>query len=152
MTRALFSPHSWKTQGKAKAQVPTWSAQPGYLQISQYASPSALIMPQVRSAPRESVTSLPSSFPVPPSVFKNACLAWSNEGSVIFHHALFGCRLQKCLCWCFLHFQSSGSFSTFLLPSYFPHWTFFYYKVRGAITTSNASSVCHCWNCVRKHL
>ena len=54
VTMSLSCPCSWKTQRKAKAQVPTWSAQPGYLQISQYASLSASTMPQVCSALRKS--------------------------------------------------------------------------------------------------
>ena len=53
VTMALSCPCSWKTQRKAKAQVPTWSAQPGYLQISQYALLSASTMPQVCSALRK---------------------------------------------------------------------------------------------------
>lgn len=57
LTMAISCPCSWKTQEKAGPQVPTWSAQPGCLQISQYASHLASMMPQVHLASGERAAS-----------------------------------------------------------------------------------------------
>lgn len=146
LTMAISCPCSWKTQEKAGPQAPTWSAQPGYLQISQYASHLASMMLQVHLASGEGAASYTcrifTLFVSPQRMLKIACLYDLTRRSVIPPHTV---RYSRSASRSFFSLTTTTSLVVVTpSPPPSPILPFLQDKIHGATTTSKDSRRCHC--------